>query len=86
MRTEGVIKVVFMMIEERIFDFDRRCGSRAERSLLHLGLCKPFTLSLFTKRDRVAARPLPIPVFLSPALIHSGSKFTFLSYQTRIGG
>jgi len=33
MRTEGVIKVGFMM-EVRIFDFDRQCGSHARRFLV----------------------------------------------------
>jgi hypothetical protein len=38
--TEGVIKVGSMM-EERIFDFDRQCGSCPRRSLLYLCLCTP---------------------------------------------
>lgn len=38
LRTEGAIKVGSMM-EERIFDFDRRCGSCPRRSLLYLCLC-----------------------------------------------
>ena len=55
MRTEGVIRVGPMM-EERIFDFDRLCGSHAWHSSFYLCLCAFFTLFLFTKRDRVAVR------------------------------
>ena len=68
MRTEGVIKVGLMM-EERIFDFDRQCGSHARRPSLYLCLCTSFTLSLFTKRDRVGARRFrsPFIFFSSPA-------------------
>ena len=52
-------------MEERIFGFDRQCGSHAGRSLFYLCLCTSFTLSLFTKRDRVAARRFQSSFFLS---------------------
>jgi hypothetical protein len=80
MRTEGVIKVRSMM-EGRIFDFDRQCGSRAGRFWFYLCLCTTFTLSLFKKRDRVAARRFRSS---SPALVESlpnESKFGFLSAE-----
>jgi len=86
MRTEGVIKVGLMM-EERIFDFDRQCGSHAGRFWFYLCLCTFFTLSLFTKRDRVGCSTLPILITLAALVksLQTGSKLVSLSCPTWIG-
>ena len=59
-RTEGGIKVDLHDTEGGIFDFDRQCGSHG-LFLCCVCVCVRFTLSLFTKRDRMAGSRFQSP-------------------------